>query len=96
MPDRRDHTVEETFIRLLEVHAQKEEQDKHTIFQTLEELKEKICELTISTKDMLEAYNTAQQAIKISIFLGGLLKWIGSMLFLYYSLSELLQSLHKL
>jgi len=95
MTDRREHNVEEAFMRLLEEHIHKEDADKQRMLNSLEALEESMQELATSTKDMLEAYTTAQQAIKISIFLGKTVKWIGSMLLLYYSISELLHSLHK-
>ena len=95
MPDGHEHTSEETFMRLLEEHSRKADADKQRMLNSLEALEESMQALATSTKDMLEAYNTAQQAIKISIFLGKAIKWIGSMLLFYYSISELLHSLHK-
>jgi len=95
MNDRRDHTSEEAFMHLLEEHIHKEDSDKQRILDSLETLEESMQNLATSTKDMLEAYNTAQQAIKISIFLGKAVKWIGSVVLLYYSISELLHTLHK-
>lgn len=84
--ERRKFPAEEAFTKLLEEHIADSEVYKTHTTATLEALRKEIKELTASTAEVLEAYETAQQALKFSIGFGKLLKYIGGLVLLYYSI----------
>ena len=84
--ERRKFPAEEAFTKLLEEHIADSEVYKIHTTATLEAMRQEIKELTASTAEVLEAYKTAQQALKFSIGFGKLLKYIGGLVLLYYSI----------
>ena len=88
--ERRQYPAEREFTKLLEAHIADSEKYKERTTRTLEELREDINKLTKSTATVIEAYDTAQQTLKVSISFGKFIKFVGGLVLLYYSIVSLL------
>ena len=86
MNDRRHNPAEIDYKELLEEHIISEELYKQQTTEAFRTLNNKLEELTTSTQAIVEAYETAQQAIKISTFLGRAVKYIMGLILAYYAL----------
>jgi len=95
MTDRRSNPAEIDYKRLLEEHIVSEELYKQQTTASLITLSSKLDELTASTTAVVEAYKTAQQAIKISTFFGRLVKFTMGIILAYYALDGYLHASHK-
>jgi hypothetical protein len=86
MNDKISNTMEIDYRKLLEDHIVAEEIYKQQTTASLNSLSHKLDELTTSTQAIVDAYETAQQAIKISTFLGRAVKYIMGLILAYYAL----------
>jgi hypothetical protein len=84
--ERRKYPAEVAYTRMLQDYIDKEVAYKKTTENTLLLLQDRVDKLTASTKEVISSYETAQQAIKVSAILGRTLKFIGSLVILYYSI----------
>jgi hemerythrin len=89
--DRRDHKLEQRFIQLLEQHSREEERVIKDLQYQLSELKQSNDNLVASTREIIEAYDTTQKAIKVSIGFGKFIKFIAGILVAFYALMNYLQ-----
>ena len=84
--DRRDHKLEQRFIQLLEKHSQEEGQVIRSLQQQISKLQASNDALVANTREIIDAYDTTQKAIKVSIGLGKFLKFVAGMIVTYYAI----------
>ena len=89
--DRRDHKLEQRFIQLLEQHSREEERVIKDLQLQVFELQKSNDQLVASTREIIDAYDTTQKAIKVSIGLGKFIKFIAGILVAYYALMNYIQ-----
>jgi hypothetical protein len=83
--DRRDHKLEKYFISLLTEHAESEEATIEELRERLDSVQNSVDSLTRETREILNAYDTTQKAIKVSIGLGKFIKFILGIMVAYYA-----------
>lgn len=88
--DRRDHKLEQKFIELLERHSQAEERVIKELQTQLAELQKSNDTLVANTREIIDAYDTTQKAVKVSIGLGKLIKFISGLIIAYYAIMNYL------
>lgn len=88
--ERRKFPAEAAFTKLVEEHIHDSDLYRLKTAATLATLEKSLQDLTIATSSVLEAYKTSQQALKLVIGFGKLIKYIGGLVLLYYSIVALL------
>jgi carboxypeptidase C (cathepsin A) len=94
-PDRRRYHSEVEYTRILQDYIDKDLHYKNELHKDLTKLRSDVDTLTKDTKDLVDSYVMAQKLTKGLVVVGQLLKYLGSMLLLYYSISSLLNTLDK-
>lgn len=86
--DRRDHKLEQRFISLLEKHSKTEETVINELKHQLTKLQESNDTLVANTREIIDAYDTTQKAIKVSVGFGKFIKFVAGIIAAYYAIDN--------